>query len=51
MLSFIDAMEKALGKKAIIEFHPMQPGDVLATAVATTALEEWIGFTPSTQSK
>jgi UDP-glucuronate 4-epimerase len=26
----------------------MQPGDVVATAADTTALEVWVGFRPST---
>ena len=41
-------MEKALGKEAIKDFHPMQPGDVVATAADTQALEDWVGFRPST---
>ena len=28
--------------------QPMQPGDVLATAADTSALEAWVGFRPST---
>ena len=27
----------------------MQPGDVVATAADTQALEAWVGFKPSTQ--
>jgi len=30
------------------DFQPMQPGDVVATAANTAALEEWVGFKPST---
>ena len=41
-------MEKALGREAIKDFQPMQPGDVVATAANTQALEDWIGFKPST---
>lgn len=41
-------MEQALGKEAIKDFQPMQPGDVVATAADTKALEDWIGFSPST---
>ncbi|MBM3191650.1 MAG: hypothetical protein FJZ63_03205, partial [Chlamydiae bacterium] len=29
LMTLIHILEKALGKKAIIEFQPMQPGDVL----------------------
>ena len=41
-------MEQALGKQAIKNFQPMQPGDVVATAADTQALEDWVGFKPST---
>ena len=49
LLRCIELMEKTLGRQAIKDFQPMQPGDVEATAADTTALEEWIGFRPSTQ--
>ena len=48
LLRFIEVMEQALGKVAIKDFQPMQPGDVVATAADTKALEEWVGFRPST---
>ena len=32
----------------IKDFQPMQPGDVVATAADTAALEEWVGFQPAT---
>ena len=48
LLSFIEVMEKSLGREAIKDFQPMQLGDVVATAADTTALESWIGFRPST---
>ena len=48
LLRFIEVMEKALGCEAIKDFQPMQPGDVVATAANTEALEEWVGFKPST---
>ena len=41
-------MEQALGREAIKDFQPMQPGDVVATAADTQALEDWVGFKPST---
>ncbi|WP_114993547.1 NAD-dependent epimerase [Synechococcus sp. UW179A] len=47
LLRFIAVMEQALGKDAIKDFQPMQPGDVVATAADTHALEEWVGFRPS----
>ena len=48
LLRFIEVMEQALGKEAIKDFQPMQPGDVVATAADTQALEDWVGFRPST---
>ena len=45
---FIDALEQALGKKAIRELLPMQPGDVPATWADTDALMEDTGYKPST---
>ena len=41
-------MEQALGREAIKDFQPIQPGDVVATAADTQALENWVGFKPST---
>ncbi len=48
LLRFIEVMEEAFGCEAIKDFQPMQPGDVVATAADTTALEAWVGFRPST---
>jgi UDP-glucuronate 4-epimerase len=48
LLRFITLLEKALGREAIKRFEPMQPGDVVATAADTSALEAWVGFRPST---
>ena len=48
LLRFIEVMEQALGRKAIKDFQPMQPGDVVATAADTTSLEGWVGFKPCT---
>ena len=48
LLSFIEVMEKASGREAVKDFQPMQPGDVVATAADTSALENWINFKPST---
>ena len=45
---FIEVMEQALGRAAIKDFQPMQPGDVVATAADTSALERWVAFKPST---
>ena len=48
LLRFIEVMQDALGREAIKNFQPMQPGDVVATAADTAALEAWVGFRPST---
>ena len=48
LLHFITVLERALGREAIRDLQPMQPGDVPATAAATAALEAWVGFRPST---
>ena len=47
-MKFIRAMEEAFGRESIKDFQPMQPGDVVATAANTSALEEWVGFRPTT---
>jgi UDP-glucuronate 4-epimerase len=48
LMSYIEAVEDALGIKATKTFLPMQPGDVPATAADTSALEAWTGFRPNT---
>jgi UDP-glucuronate 4-epimerase len=48
LLDYIAALERALGKKALLEMKPMQPGDVKATYADTTALARAVGFAPST---
>lgn len=48
LLDFIALLEQYLGKPAIKEYLPMQPGDVPATYADTSALEAWVGFRPHT---
>tara|TARA_B100000965_G_scaffold406860_1_gene449925 strand:- start:2530 stop:3555 length:1026 start_codon:yes stop_codon:yes gene_type:complete len=48
LMYFIKTLENALGKKAIINLQPIQPGDVENTAANTDLLENWIDFKPST---
>jgi len=48
LMHFIEVLEQALGRQAVKDFQPMQPGDVMATAADTSALEAWVGFRPST---
>jgi len=48
LMTFIEAIEKALGKKAVKEFLPLQPGDVPATYADVNDLIKDTGFKPST---
>ena len=48
LLDYISAIEKAIGKEAVKEMHPMQPGDVYQTYADSSALAAATGFTPST---
>jgi UDP-glucuronate 4-epimerase len=48
LLEFIATLEKCLGKKALKEFLPMQPGDVPATAADIDDLARDFGFRPRT---
>ena len=48
LLDFIACIERALGKTATKQLLPMQAGDVPATYASTQALQDWVGFAPST---
>ena len=48
LLDFIEILENHLGKKAIKDFQPIQPGDVKNTFAEVSKLEKWINFTPNT---
>jgi UDP-glucuronate 4-epimerase len=48
LMTYIGTIEKALGRKAIKNMLPMQPGDVEATAADIDSLDADIGFRPST---
>ena len=48
LLDYISIMEKLIGKPAIKNFKPLQPGDVLETYADMSTLNEWIGFNKST---
>jgi UDP-glucuronate 4-epimerase len=47
-MDFIDAIEKALGKKAKKHYLPIQEGDVPATQADVKDLEVWFGYRPMT---
>ena len=51
LLDFIEEIEKVLGKKAIKEFLPMQPGDVLNTKADVSELIQDMGYKPNTSIK
>ena len=45
---FIELLEKNLGKKAVKNFQPMQPGDVVSTAARMDLLNTWVEYKPTT---
>ncbi|HYG89111.1 MAG TPA: NAD-dependent epimerase/dehydratase family protein [Azospirillum sp.] len=48
LLHFIEVLEKALGRTAIKQMEPMQPGDVPATYADIEASRRDLGFEPTT---
>ncbi len=48
LMDYIGEIEKALGKKAIYDFLPMQAGDVPATSADIEATKRDFGFAPTT---
>ncbi len=48
LMTFIEAIEKALGKTAVKNFLPMQPGDVPSTYADVDDLIKDVGFKPAT---
>lgn len=48
LLRFIQIIEQALGKKAVLNLLPMQPGDVVTTYADVDDLIEAVGFKPAT---
>jgi len=48
LMDFIRVIEDAVGKKAVKEFCPLQPGDVYQTFADVKELMEDVGFRPST---
>jgi len=48
LLDFIEIIEQQLGKTAVREYLPMQPGDVRATWADASLLRELTGYRPST---
>lgn len=48
LLRFIEVLEDKLGKKAVMNLMPIQPGDVPATCADVDDLMEDVGFRPAT---
>ncbi len=48
LTDFLAALEQALGKKAVIDPHPLPPGDVLKTYADIDATTRDLGFAPTT---
>jgi UDP-glucuronate 4-epimerase len=48
LLRFIEILEQSLGRKALKEPRPMQPGDVVRTCADVSDLERAVGFRPDT---
>jgi len=51
LLDFINALELALGKKAIRKFENMQTGDVQHTSSDSQLIKNWVGISPKTSIK
>lgn len=48
LMDFVEAIENAVGKKAIKNFMPMQAGDVVSTCADVSELNLAVGFKPNT---
>lgn len=48
LTAYVEAIEEALGKKAIREFLPLQPGDVPNTYADVSSLVKAVGYQPKT---
>jgi len=48
LLEFIETLEDALGRKAVKQLLPLQPGDLEVTRADAAALRAATGFAPAT---
>ncbi len=48
LMDFIETLERCLGKEAVKEYYPMQPGDVYQTYADVSELMNDYGFRPDT---
>ena len=51
LMDFVEILERALNKKAIKEYLPIQQGDVEETEASVKNLQKWINFIPKTTLK
>jgi UDP-glucuronate 4-epimerase len=49
LLTFIETLERCIGKEAIKHFLPMQPGDIPDTYADVTDLQKEFNYKPATQ--
>lgn len=47
-MKVVGLLEETCGKKAVIDFLPMQPGDVPATYADISAIQRDLGYAPTT---
>ncbi len=48
LMKLIALLEEALGKKALLDYHPMQPGDVPLTCADISKAQQFLGYNPVT---
>ena len=48
LMRYIEVLEQYLGRKAIMDFQPMQLGDVPETCADTSEMEKSVGYNPRT---
>jgi len=48
LMRVVQLLEEAIGKKALLDPRPMQPGDVKDTFADISAIERDLGFVPTT---
>ncbi|MBU1881072.1 hypothetical protein KKA08_03495, partial [bacterium] len=48
LMEFIRVLEESLGKKAVIDLKPAQPGEVLSTYADIELTRAELGFNPKT---
>jgi UDP-glucuronate 4-epimerase len=51
LIDFIHALEEACDKKALLEYYPMQDGDVIRTYASVNEINSNCGYTPKTNIK